>query len=101
MKQVLGPTLVPGDIVVLDNLSAHKAVGVQQVLARRGVRLLYLPPYSPDLSPMELCVSQLKTALRAAKARTREALETAIRTAMDTVTGLDAYNWFRHCGYAL
>jgi transposase len=87
--------------LVLDNLSAHKAVGVQRVLARRGVRLLYLPPYSPDLSPMELCVSKLKTALRAAKARTREALETAICAAMDTVTGLDAYNWFRHCGYAL
>jgi len=101
VKQVLGPTLVPGDIVVLDNLSAHKAVGVQQALARRGARRLYVPPYSPDLSPMELCVSKLKTALRAAKARTREALETALRAAMDTVTALDARNWFRHCGYAL
>ena len=72
-----------------------------QLRQQRGVRLLYLPPYSPDLSSMELCVSMLKTALRAAKARTREALETAIRAAMDTVTGLDAYKWFRHCGYAL
>jgi transposase len=101
VKRVLGPTLAPGDIVVLDNLSAHKVRGVQQALARRGARLLYLPPYSPDLSPMELCVSKLKTALRAAKARTREALEGAIRTAMETVTALDAYHWFRHCGYAL
>jgi transposase len=100
VKQVLGPTLVPGDIVVLDNLSAHKAVGVQQALARRGARLLYLPPYSPDLSPMEPCVSKLKTALRAAKARTRDVLETAIRAAMETVTALDARHWFRHCGYA-
>jgi transposase len=98
VTQVLGPTLVPGDIVVLDNLAAHKVVGVQQALARRGARLLYLPPYSPDLSPMVLCVSKLKTALRAAKARTREALETAIRAAMEAVTALDACHWFRHCG---
>ena len=101
VKRVLGPTLAPGDIIVLDNLSAHKASGVQQALARRGVRLLFLPPYSPDLSPMELCVSQLKTALRAAKARTREALETAMRQALETVTAADAQNWFKHCGYAL
>jgi transposase len=101
VKRVLGPTLAPGDIIVLDNLSAHKASGVQQALARRRVRLLFLPPYSPDLSPMELCVSKLKTALRAAKARTREALETAIRQALETVTAADARNWFKHCGYAL
>lgn len=101
VKRVLGPTLAPGDIIVLDNLSAHKARGVQQALARRRVRLLFLPPYSPDLSPMELCVSKLKTALRAAKARTREALETAIRQALETVTAADALNWFKHCGYAL
>jgi transposase len=101
VTQVLGPTLAPGDIVVLDNLSAHKATGVQQALARRQVRRLFLPPYSPDLSPMELCVSKLKTALRAAKARTREALETAIRKALETVTAADAGNWFKHCGYAL
>jgi transposase len=60
VKQVLGPTLAPGDIVVLDHLSAHKAPGSQQALARRRTRLLYLPPYSPDLSPMELCLSRLK-----------------------------------------
>jgi transposase len=101
VKRVLGPTLAPGDIVVLDNLSAHKATGIQQALARRRARLLYLPPYSPDLSPMELCVSKLKTALRAAKARTRDALETAIQQAMETVTAIDAQNWFKHCGYAL
>jgi len=101
VKQVLGPMLAPGDIVVLDNLSAHKAVGVQQALARRRVRWRFLPPYSPDLSPMELCVSTLKTALRAAKARTRETLETAIRKAMETITAIDARNWFKHCGYTL
>jgi len=101
VKQVLGPTLAPGDIVVLDNLSAHKAPGIQQALARRRARLLYLPPYSPDLSPMELCLSKVKTALRAAKARTRMALDATLQQVMKTVTAIDAQNWFRHCGYAL
>ena len=101
VKRVLGPTLAPGDIIVLDNLSAHKARGVQQALARRRVRLLFLPPSSPELSPMERWVSKRKTALRAAKARTREALETASRQALETVTAADALNWFKHCGYAL
>lgn len=101
VTQVLGPTLAPGDIVVMDNLRAHKAVGIQQALARRGARLLYLPPYSPDLSPIEPCWSKLKTALRTAKARTRDALDTAITGALATVTSSDAYGWFLHCGYAL
>jgi transposase len=101
VKHVLGPTLAPGDIVVLDNLRAHKAVGIQQMLARRRVRLLYLPPYSPDLSPIEPCWSKVKTGLRTAKARTREALDTALGQALATVTAVDAYNWFRHCGYVL
>jgi transposase len=101
VKRVLGPTLAPGDIIVLDHLSAHKASGVQQALARRRGRVLFLPPYAPDLSPMELCVSQLKPTLRAAKARTREALETAIRQALETITAAEAWNWFKHGGYAL
>jgi transposase len=101
VKQVLGPTLVPGDIVVMDNLRAHKAVGIQQAIARRGARLLYLPPYSPDLSPIEPCWSKLKTALRKAKARSRAALDTAIAAALATVRASDAWGWFRHCGYAL
>ena len=101
VRQVLGPTLTPGDIVVMDNLGAHKAVGVQQALARRGARLLYLPPYSPDLSPIEPCWSKVKTVLRKAKARTREALDMAITGALATITDADAQGWFRHCGYAL
>jgi transposase len=101
VKQVLSPTLRPGDIVVMDNLRAHKAVGVQQALARRGARLLYLPPYSPDLSPIEPRWSTAKTALRTAKARTREALDSAITRALATITDADAQGWFRHCGYAL
>ena len=101
VKRVLGPTLAPGDIVVRDNLAAHQAPGMQQALARRRTRLLAWPPYSPALSPMARCVSTLKTALRAAKARTREALETAIHKAMETVTATDARHGFRHRGYAL
>jgi transposase len=73
VKQVLGPTVVPGDLVVMDNLSAHNATRVRQALARRRVRRLYLPPYSPDLWPMERCLSQLTPVLRAVKARPREA----------------------------
>jgi len=101
VKQVLGPTLRPGDIVVMDNLQAHKAVGVQQAIARRGARLLYLPPYSPDLSPIEPCWSKVKTALRKAKARTRGALDTAMAEVMLTVSLTDAWGWFKHCGYPL
>jgi transposase len=101
IRQVLGPTLTPGDIVVMDNLRAHKARGVQQALARRGARLLYLPPYSPDLAPIEPCWSKVKTALRTAKARTRGALDTAIAAAMSTVSLADAYGWFNYCGYPL
>jgi transposase len=101
VKKVLGPTLTPGDIVVMDNLQAHKAVGIQQAIARRGVRLLYLPPYSPDLSPIEPCWSKVKTALRKVKARTRAVLDAAIATAMLTVSHTDAWGWFKHCGYPL
>jgi transposase len=99
LKQVLAPTLTRGDMVVMDNLGAHKAVGIQQAIARRGARLRYLPPYSPDLSPIEPCWSKLKLALRKAKARTRAALEAAIAEAMMTVTHTDAWGWFKHCGY--
>jgi transposase len=101
VKPVLGPTLTPGDLVVMDNWRAHKAVGIQQTLARRGVRLLYRPPYAPDLAPIEPCWSKVKTALRKAKARFREALDTAIAAALATVTEADAHEWFRHCCYTL
>jgi transposase len=89
VKRVLGPTLPPGDTVGMDHLRAHKAVGVQQALARRGARLLYVPPDSPDLSPIEPCWSTVKTALRKAKARTRDALDTTITRALPMVTGTD------------
>jgi transposase len=97
----LGPTLVPAALVGLANLAAHNVTGIQQALARRRARLLSRPPYSPDLSPMELGVSTSNTALRAAKARTREALDAAVQQAMETVTALEARNWFGHCGDVL
>ena len=99
LDQVLGPTLVPGDVVVLDNLPAHKVAGLAERVEARGARLLYLPPYSPDFNPIELAFSKLKTGLRTAQARTREALEAVIQDASDWITGRDAKNWFDHCGY--
>ena len=83
LDQMLRPTLRPGDVVVLDNLSRHKVDGLEQVVKKYGARLLYLPPYSPDFNPIELAFSKLKTWLRKAQARTRDVLEEAIRTAAE------------------
>lgn len=101
VKQVLVPTLTPGDIVIMDNLGSHKVEGIREAIEAAGATLLYLPPYSPDWSPIERCWSKLKTFLRKAKARTRETLEDAIRAALDRITATDAHNWFLHCGYPL
>jgi len=96
---VLGPTLVPGDVVVLDNLPVHKAAGLAELVEKRGARLLFLPPYSPDFNPIELAFSKLKTWLRTAAARTRQALDEALAQALDWISEPDAQNWFDHCGY--
>ncbi len=101
VREVLCPTLREGDLVIADNLSAHKAAGVQEAIAASGARLLYLPPYSPDLNPIERCWAKIKTFLRAAKARTREALDAAVMHALATVTESDARAWFAHSGYVL
>jgi len=101
VTRVLVSTLAPGDLVVMDNLGAHKVCGVSEAITAAGATLLYLPPYSPDWSPIEPCWSKLKTFLRAAKARTREALDAALTHAIRTITGADARGWFAHCGYAL
>ena len=99
VSEVLCPTLQPGDIVLWDNLSAHKVTGVEALLAARGARLIRLSPYSPDFNPIEPCWSKIKTCLRRAKARTVETLMTAIKEALDTVTATDIRGWFAHCGY--
>jgi transposase len=86
VKQVLGPTLVAGDIVVMDHLLVDKAVGMAEAIASRGARLEFLPTYSPDLNPIEQCWAKIKTALRQAQARTRPALEVALKQALRTIT---------------
>jgi transposase len=101
VREVLGPTLEPGDVVVMDNLRAHKVVGVEQSISARGARLIYLSPYSPDFNPIEQCWSKIKTFLRAAKARTIEALLEAIKQALATISKEDAQAWFAHCGYTV
>jgi hypothetical protein len=99
VKPGLGPTLGPGAIVVLEHRSAPQAVGVPPALARRGARRLSGPPHAPDLSPLDLGVSPQQTAWRAAKAWTRDALESARRAALDTITAREAGHGFRHGGY--
>ncbi len=96
---VLCPTLRRGEIVVMDNLSAHKSAWVSQLIEARGARVAFLPPYSSDFNPIELCWAKVKTALRAAKARTSEALVEALAKALWAVTPKEVAAWFAHCGY--
>jgi transposase len=101
IEEVLCPTLSKGDVVVMDNLPAHKVSGIRELIEAKGAKLIYLPPYSPDLNPIEKCWSKIKTYLRAAKARTREELEKALREALLLITEKDAQGWFKSCGYAI
>jgi transposase len=96
LEQVLGPKLRPGDVVVMDNLSAHKVAGVEQLIQAAGAELLYLPPYSPDLNPIEKAWAKLKQLLRSAKARTAETLNQAIAELLPQITPQNAQAWFRH-----
>lgn len=97
----LVPVLRPGDLVVMDNLGAHHATGVKEAIRAVRADVLYLPPYSPDLNPIELCWSKVKTRLRAAGARTVRRLRTAVAAAVETVTQTDAEGWFIHCGFSV
>jgi transposase len=99
VQQVLQPALRPGDVVIWDNLPAHKSANLQPILESVQATLLPLPPYSPDFNPIEQCWSKIKEFLRSAQARTTEALEQAITQAFATVTASDAQGWFQHCGY--
>jgi len=85
----------------MDNSSIHKGKRVRELIEARGCQLLFLPAYSPDLSPIEEAFSKVKTVLRSIGARTREALYEAIEYAITTITANDAYGWFRHCGYSV
>ena len=101
LEQVLAPELKPGDVVIMDNLSVHKIDGVCKLIEKNGAELIYLPPYSPDLSPIEPCWSKIKTFLRRQGARCKETLNQAISKALSSVTSQDACGWFNHCGYGL
>jgi transposase len=95
VERVLCPALRPGDVVVMDNLSSRKAEGVRAWIGQQGAELIYLPPYSPDLNPIEKAWAKLKQLLRSAKARTREALDQAIAELLPQITAKDAQAWFR------
>lgn len=101
VAQVLCPSLHPGDIVVMDNLSSHKGAAVRELIEGVGAELIYLPPYSPDLSPIEPAFSKIKQRLRGLACRTTAALWQAMQGVLETVTPTDAANCFRHCGYPL
>lgn len=99
IEHFLAPTLREGRIVVMDNLSAHKGERIRKLIEERGCELLYLPPYSPDLNPIEEAFSKVKRLLRVIGARTKEALVEAIGKALDVVGTRDARGFFAHCGY--
>lgn len=100
IERWLAPSLVAGQVVVMDNLSVHKRDRVRELIEARACRVLFLPPYSPDYNPIEHAFSKLKGSLRTAQARTHHALQAAISEAIAAITTQDASGWFRHCGYS-
>ena len=101
VQRVLAPSLRRGQIIVLDNLSAHKSERAKELIEERGCQLLYLPAYAPDFNPIEEAFSKIKSALRKAQARNREALVEALGVAISAVTTRDAHGFFEHGGYHL
>lgn len=101
VNRLLAPSLKPGDIVIMDNLSCHKVSGVVQAIEAVGACVLFLPPYSPDFNPIELMWSKIKAVLRKLKVRDKELLDHAISLAFDSVSTADILAWFRHDGYGL
>jgi transposase len=99
VERVLSPTLRRGQVVVMDNLSAHKGERVRELIEQQGCELLYLPSYSPDFNPIEEAFSKIKGLIGKAQARTREALLEAMGTTISVVTAQDARGFFEHCGY--
>ena len=98
VAQVHVPSLQPGQVVVWDNLSVHKSAHAQRLIEARGCQLLWLPPYSPDFTPIEQAFSKLKTGLRRTGARTRDKLDAAITAGLALITAADTPGWFAHCG---
>lgn len=101
VREILGPSLRPGDIVVMDNLGAHKNEQTLALLAAAGATVRFLPAYSPDLNPIEMMWSKVKTLLRTAEARTADELQRAIASALGQVRAQDAVGWFAACGYSI
>jgi transposase len=99
VERILAPTLRRGQVVVMDNLTAHKGERVRELIEGRGCELLYLPPYSPDFNPIEEAFAMIKSLMRKAEARTREALLAAMGTAISALSAQDACGFFEHCGY--
>ncbi len=99
VRTLLAPCLIPGDIVIMDNLPAHKVSGARQAIEAAGATLLFLPPYSPDFNPIEKAIAQIKAFLKKTAARTREDLHAAIAKAIDRITPRNAKNYFTTCGY--
>lgn len=100
VQHVLNPTLRPGDIVIMDNLSPHKGVAVQRLIEQAGAEILFLPSYSPDLNPIEKMWSKVKSGLRTIEARNQQALNDAIAASLSSITRQNAINWFASCGYS-
>jgi transposase len=101
VEQFLAPTLRPGDIVILDNLNSHKVAGIREVIEAQGAQILYLPPYSPDLNPIELGFSKFKSALRKAAERTVDSLWQTIGRTLDHFSPQQCRNFFKQAGYAI
>ena len=99
IEQILVPTLHPGDMVIADNLNVHKVAGVRLAIERVGATLVYLPPYSPDLNPIELCFAKLKALVRAARCRSIETLWPLLGECLQRFSADECRNYFRHCGY--
>jgi transposase len=101
VREFLCPTLQPGDLVIADNLSSHKVAGVQEAIEAAGAQLVHLPPYSPDLNPIEKLFSKLKALLRKAAKRTVEDLWTEVGMLLDTITPEECRNYFHSSGYVV
>lgn len=101
VEQVLAPQLRGGDVVVMDNLSSHKRERTRELIEAAGATVLFLPPYSPDLNPIEMIFAKVKHLLRSLACRSREALWQTMQSVLDQISATDAANCFRHCGYTL